>query len=58
MYLRHTTAKKNGKHYTYWRLVRSVRCGRKVRQPSIFDDDLPDEQGAGVSFWYPLVRQR
>ena len=73
MYLRHTTVKKNGKHYTYWRLVRSVRCGRKVRQetvaqlgeldakgrlaarnlarrligverqPSFFDDDLPDE---------------
>ena len=73
MYLRHTTVKKNGKRYTYWRLVRSVRCGKKVRQetvaqlgeldakgrvaarglarslvgverqPSLFEEDLPDE---------------
>jgi transposase len=35
MYLRHTTVKKNGKRYTYWRLVRSVRCGRKVRQETV-----------------------
>jgi transposase len=32
MYLRHTTVKKNGKIRTYWRLVRSVRVGSKVRQ--------------------------
>jgi transposase len=32
MYLRHTTVCKNGKSYTYWRLVRSVRIGNRVRQ--------------------------
>src|SRR5271157_1978069 len=32
MYLRHTTVKKGGKIHTYWRLVRSVRQGRKVKQ--------------------------
>jgi len=32
MYLRHTTVTKNGKTHTYWRLVRSVRVGKKVRQ--------------------------
>ena len=31
MYLRHTTRVKDGKAHTYWRLVRSVRVGRKVR---------------------------
>jgi hypothetical protein len=35
MYLRHTTGKKNGKAYTYWRLVRSVRRGKKVRQETV-----------------------
>jgi hypothetical protein len=30
MYLRHTTLRKNGKTHVYWRLVRSVRHGRKV----------------------------
>jgi transposase len=35
MYLRHTTVKRNGKTHTYWRLVRSVRCGRKVRQETV-----------------------
>jgi transposase len=32
MYLRHTTVNKGGKVHTYWRLVRSVRQGRKVKQ--------------------------
>jgi len=32
MYLRHTTIEKDGKTHTYWRLVRSVRRGKKVRQ--------------------------
>jgi transposase len=32
MYLRHTTVRRGGKTHTYWRLVRSVRVGRKVRQ--------------------------
>ena len=35
MYLRHTTARKNGKTHTYWRLVRSVRVGCKVRQETV-----------------------
>lgn len=35
MYLRHTTITKNGKTHTYWRLVRAVRVGRKVRQETV-----------------------
>lgn len=35
MYLRHTTRKKNGKVHTYWRLVRSVRQGKRVVQQTI-----------------------
>ena len=35
MYLRHTTIRKNGKAHTYWRLVRSVRHGSRVRQETV-----------------------
>lgn len=35
MYLRHSTVRKGGKTHTYWRLVRSVRKGRKVRQETV-----------------------
>ncbi len=35
MYLRHTTRLKDGKAHTYWRLVRSVRVGRKVIQQTV-----------------------
>jgi transposase len=35
MYLRHSTIRKDGKSHTYWRLVRSVRYGRKVRQETV-----------------------
>jgi hypothetical protein len=35
MYLRHTTVCKDGKTHTYWRLVRSVRRGRKVMQETV-----------------------
>jgi transposase len=35
MYLRHSTVTKNGKSHTYWRLVRSVRVGQKVRQETV-----------------------
>src|SRR5512142_568590 len=35
MYLRHTTVTKNGKTHTYWRLVRSVGVGAKVRQETV-----------------------
>src|SRR5262245_26680729 len=35
MYLRHTTVRKHGKTHSYWRLVRSVRRGRKVVQETV-----------------------
>ena len=35
MYQRHSTVTKNGKTHTYWRLVRTVRVGRKVRQETV-----------------------
>src|SRR5205807_10207534 len=35
MYLRHTTVTRNGKSHTYWRLVRSVRTGQRVRQETV-----------------------
>ena len=35
MYLRRHTITKQGKRHTYWRLVRSVRRGRKVRQETV-----------------------
>ena len=46
MYLRHTTRRKDGKVHRYWRLVRSVRVGRKVVQQCPFGKDAltPAEQ--------------
>ena len=35
MYLRHSVIKKDGKKHKYWRLVRSVRIGKKVRQETV-----------------------
>ncbi|MHB8258373.1 MAG: IS1634 family transposase [Acidiferrobacterales bacterium] len=35
MYLRHTTRKKDGKVHRTWRLVRSVRIGRRVIQQTV-----------------------
>src|SRR3990167_6192091 len=35
MYLRHSVRRKDGKTHTYWRLVRSVRVGKKVRQETV-----------------------
>jgi hypothetical protein len=35
MYLQHTTVTRNGKAHTYWRLVRSVRSGPRVRQETV-----------------------
>ena len=35
MYLRHSTVHKDGKTHSYWRLVRSVRRGRKVVQETV-----------------------
>src|SRR5262249_11311764 len=45
MYLRHTTVRKNGKTHTYWRLVRSVRTGTKVRQHTVAQLGELDAQG-------------
>ncbi len=45
MYLRHTTVRKNGKTHTYWRLVRSVRVGRKVRQETVAQLGELDAEG-------------
>jgi hypothetical protein len=45
MYLRHSTITKNGKTHTYWRLVRSVRVGRKVRQETVVQLGDLDAQG-------------
>ena len=35
MYLRHTVVRKGGRAHRYWRLVRSVRHGRKVVQETV-----------------------
>jgi hypothetical protein len=45
MYLRHTTARKNGKTRSYWRLVRSVRRGRRVVQETVAQLGELDGQG-------------
>ena len=45
MYLRDTTIEKDGKKHTYWRLVRSVRIGKKVRQETVAMLGELDEEG-------------
>lgn len=45
MYLRHTTRRKDGKTHVYWRLVRSVRRGRKVIQETVAQLGELDAQG-------------
>src|SRR5262249_30171044 len=45
MYLRHTSVTKNGKTRVYWRLVRSVRVGNKVRQETVAQLGELDAQG-------------
>lgn len=45
VYLRHATRTKNGKAHTYWRLVRSVRRGRKVVQETVAHLGELDAQG-------------
>lgn len=45
MYLRHSVRHKDGKKHTYWRLVRSVRIGKKVRQETVAQLGELDEQG-------------
>jgi hypothetical protein len=45
VYLRHVTVRKDGKTHTYWRLVRSVRSGSKVRQETVAHLGELDAQG-------------
>jgi len=45
MYLRHTIRRKDGKVHRYWRLVRSVRVGRRVIQQTVAQLGELDEQG-------------
>lgn len=45
MYLRHSTVKKEGKTHTYWRLVRSVRHGKRVVQETVACLGELDAQG-------------
>lgn len=45
MYLRYTTVRKNGKVHKYWRLVRSVRLGSKVRQQTVAQLGELDAEG-------------
>ena len=45
MYLRHTICKKDGKRHRYWRLVRSVRLGRRVIQQTVAQLGELDERG-------------
>jgi transposase len=45
MYLRHTIRKKDGKVHRYWRLVQSVRMGRRVVQQTVAQLGELDEQG-------------
>ncbi len=45
MYLRYTTRKKDGKVHRYWRLVRSVRIGRRVIQQTVAQLGELDAQG-------------
>ncbi|HEY2873164.1 MAG TPA: IS1634 family transposase [Reyranella sp.] len=45
MYLRHTTRRKDGKVHRYWRLVRSVRIGGRVKQETVAQLGLLDARG-------------
>jgi transposase len=45
MYLRHSIRKKDGKVHRYWRLVRSVRVGRRVIQQTVAQLGELDEHG-------------
>src|ERR1017187_10958558 len=45
MYLRHSTFHKNGKTHTYWRLVKAVRIGKKVRQETVAELGELNSQG-------------
>jgi hypothetical protein len=57
MYLRHTTIEKEGKRHTYWRLVRAVRMGKKVRQQTVTRLGELDTEGRvqARSLWQPIT---
>ena len=55
MYLRHTTVRRNGKTHSYWRLVRSVRVGRRVVQETVAHLGELDAQGRARA--HSLARQ-
>ncbi len=64
MYLRHSTIRKNGKTRTYWRLVRSVRVGYRVKQKTVAQLGELDAEGCAKAsalaehFLGPKARQR
>jgi len=45
LYLRQTVVRKGGRAHRYWRLVRSVRCGRKVVQETVAQLGELDAEG-------------
>lgn len=45
MYLRYTPRKKDGKTHRYWRLVQSVRVGRRVIQQTVAQLGELDAEG-------------
>jgi len=53
MYLRHSTRRKDGKEHTYWRLVRSVRVGKKVVQQTVAQLGELDAQGRARARRWP-----
>jgi hypothetical protein len=55
VYLRHTTRHKDGKTHVYWRLVRSVRQGRRVVQQTVAH--LGELDGEGRLCARALARQ-
>ena len=49
MYLRHSVGRKKGRSHSYWRLVRSVRSGGKVRPETVAQlGELDGEGGANA----------
>jgi transposase len=55
VYLRHSTVHKDGKTHVYWRLVRSVRVGSRVRQQTVAM--LGEVDAAGRAKARALARQ-
>ena len=55
MYLRRDLIEKDGKEHTYWRLVKSVRVGRKVRQKTVAH--LGELKGEKLEQAYALAKR-